>query len=169
MTKISMRFFFDHLISAWKDSAFTLNIEKFFFKAVEADHWSTLKAELIEKFDDHDHFECEALTDIKKTEMRASNWFEKTVTSFHIFSSISFLFIQSFSNMTSWWFISAINIETVNFLWLSTVRLSRILWIMIFFVSFSSYSFINFFLADCMSWISSFWHIWLTSFVWIKM
>jgi len=32
-----------------------------------------LKAELIEEFDDHDHFECEALTDIEKTEMKAFN------------------------------------------------------------------------------------------------
>ncbi len=97
-----MRFFFDRLISAWKDAALTLNIEKFFFKAVKADRWSILRAELIEEFDDHDHFECETLTDIEKTEMRASNWFEKMMTSFRIFSSISFLFIQSFSNMMSW-------------------------------------------------------------------
>ncbi len=164
-----MQFFFDYLTSAWKDAALTLNIKKFFFKAVEADCWSTLKAELIEEFDDCDHFECEALTDIEKTKMRASNWFEKTMTSFCISSSISFLFIQNFSNMTSWWSISAINIETVNFLWLSTVRLSRILWVIIFLASFSSYSLINFSLASCMSWISSFWHIWSTSFVWIKM
>ena len=164
-----MQCFFDRLISAWKDAALTLNIKKFFFKAVEADRWSTLRTELIEEFDDRDYFECEALTDIKKTEMKAFNWFEKTMTSFHIFSSISFLFIQSFSNMTSWWSISAINIETVNFLWLSTERLSRILWVMIFFVSFSSYSLINYSLASRMSWISSFWHIWSTSFVWIKM
>ncbi len=164
-----MQFFFDRLTSAWKDAVLTLNIEKFFFKAVEADRWSTLKAELIEEFDDCDYFECEALTDIEKTEMKASNWFGKTMTSFRISSSISFLFIQSFSNMTSWWSISAINIETVNFLWLSTVRLGRILWIMIFFVSFPSYSLINFSLASHMSWISSFWHIWSTSFVWIKM
>ena len=146
-----MQFFFDRLINAWKDAVLTLNIKKFFFEAVEADRWSTLRAELIEKFDDHDHFECETLTDIENTEMRASNWFKKTMTSFCIFSSISFLFIQNFFNMTSWWFISAINIETVNFLWLSTVRLSRILWVMIFLVSFSSYSLINFSLASCMS------------------
>jgi len=101
--KTLMRFFFDRLTSAWKDAALTLNIEKFFFEAVEADRWSTLRTELIEEFDDRDHFECEALTDIEKTEMRASNWFEKTMTSFRISSSISFLFIQSFSNMTSWW------------------------------------------------------------------
>ncbi len=88
-----MQFFFDHLISAWKDAVLTLNIEKFFFEAVEASRWSTLRAELIEEFDDHDHFECEALTDIEKTEMKAFNWFEKTITSFHISSSISFLFI----------------------------------------------------------------------------
>ncbi len=164
-----MQFFFDHLINAWKDAILTLNIKKFFFEAVEVSRWSTLKTELIEEFDDHDHFKCEALTDIEKTEMRASNWFKKTMTLFCISSSISFLFIQNFSNMTSWWFISAINIETVNFLWLSTVRLNRILWIMIFFVSFSSYSLINFSLASYMSWILSFWHIWSTSFVWIKM
>ncbi len=33
-----MQFFFDHLISAWKDAALTLNIEKFFFKAVEVSY-----------------------------------------------------------------------------------------------------------------------------------
>ncbi len=154
-----MRFFFDHLISAWKDAVLTLNIEKFFFKAVKVSCWSTLRVELIEEFADYDYFECKALTDIEKTEMKAFNWFEKMMTLFRISSSISFLFIQSFSNMTSWWFISVINIETVNFLWLSTVRLSRILWIMIFFVSFPSYSLINFSLTSRMSWISSFWHI----------
>ncbi len=164
-----MRSFFDRLTSAWKGAALTLNIEKFFFEAVEADRWSTLRVELIEEFGDHDYFECEALTDIEKTEMRASNWFGKTMTSFRISSSISFLFIQSFPNMTSWWSISAINIETVNSLWLSTVRLGRILWVMSFFVSFPSYPLINFSLASRMSWISSFWHIWSTSFVWIKM
>ncbi len=68
-----MQFFFDHLINAWKDAVLTLNIEKFFFEAVKADRWSTLRAELIEEFDDHDHFESEALIDIKKTEMKASN------------------------------------------------------------------------------------------------
>ncbi len=71
--KISMQFFFDHLMSAWKDAAFTLNIEKFFFEAVEVSRWSTLRAEWIEEFDDHDHFECETLTDIEKTEMKAFN------------------------------------------------------------------------------------------------
>ncbi len=142
---------------------------EFFSEAVEASRWSTLRAERIEEFDDRDHFECEALTDIEKTEMGASNWFGKTMTSFCISSSISFLFIQDFPNMTSWWSISAINIETVNFLWLPTVRLSRILWVMAFFVSFPSYSLINFSLASHMSWIPSFWHIWSTSFVWIKM
>ncbi len=96
-----MRFFFDHLINAWKDAVFTLNIKKFFFKAVKVSRWSTLRAELIEEFDDHDHFECEALIDIKKTEMKAFNWFEKTMTSFYISSSISFLFIQSFSNIVT--------------------------------------------------------------------
>jgi len=64
--KISMQFFFDHLINAWKDAVLILNIKKFFFEAVKADHWSTLKTELIRKFDDHDHFKYEALTDIEK-------------------------------------------------------------------------------------------------------
>ncbi len=97
-----MQFFFDHLISTWKDASFILNIKKFFFEAVKVSHWSILKIELIEKFDDHDHFKYEALTNIKKTEMRVFNWFEKMMILFYIFSSISFLFIQSFFNMTSW-------------------------------------------------------------------
>jgi len=32
-----------------------------------------LKIELIEEFDDRDHFEYEVLTDIKKTEIKAFN------------------------------------------------------------------------------------------------
>ncbi len=97
-----MQFFFDHLINAWKDAVFILNIKKFFFEAVKADCWSILKVELIEKFNDHDHFKYEALTDIKKTEMKTFNWFKKIMTLFCIFNNISFLFIQNFFNMTSW-------------------------------------------------------------------
>ncbi len=50
---------------------------------------------------DHDQLECFELREIEKIEMKVSNWFEKTMTLIHIFSNISFLFIQDFSNMTS--------------------------------------------------------------------
>ncbi len=75
---------------------------------------------------------------IEKIEIEVFNWLKKTMTSFCIFSNISFLFIQSLLNITLWWSISAINIDTVNFLWLSMMRLNRILWVMIFLNIFSS-------------------------------
>ncbi len=87
---------------------------------------------------DRDQLECFELKEIEKIEIEVFNWFEKTMTSFHIFNNISFLFIQSLLNMTSWWSISAISIDTVNFLWLSMMRLNRILWVMIFLDIFSS-------------------------------
>ncbi len=87
---------------------------------------------------DRDQLECFELNEIEKIEIEVFNWFEKTMTSFHIFSNILFLFIQSLLNMTSWWSISAINIDTVNFLWLSMMRLSRILWVIVFLDIFSS-------------------------------
>ncbi len=65
---------------------------------------------------DHNQLECFELSEIKKTEIEVFNWFKKTMTSFCIFSNISFLFIQNLLNMTLWWLISAINIDTVNFL-----------------------------------------------------
>ena len=86
---------------------------------------------------DCNQLECFELREIEKIEIEVFNWFEKTMTSFHIFSNILFLFIQSLLNMTSWWLISAINIDTVNFLWLSMMRLNRILWVMIFLNIFS--------------------------------
>ena len=69
-----------------------------------------------ESEDDRDQLECFELREIEKTEIEVFNWFKKTMTLFHIFSNISFLLIQSLLNMTSWWLISAINIDTVNFL-----------------------------------------------------
>ncbi len=65
---------------------------------------------------DRDQLECFELSEIEKIEIEVFNWFEKTMTSFRIFSNISFLFIQNLLNMTLWWSISAINIDTVNFL-----------------------------------------------------
>ncbi len=73
-----------------------------------------------------------------KNQNRSIQLIQKTMTSFYIFSNISFLFIQNLLNMISWWLISAINIDTVNFLWLLMMRLSRILWVMIFLNIFSS-------------------------------
>ncbi len=63
---------------------------------------------------------------------------ERVLTSCLMFNNISFLFIQSLLNIASWCSISAINIDTVNFLWLSIMRLSRILWVIVFLASFSS-------------------------------
>ncbi len=91
----------------------------------------------------------------QKIEMKVFNWFEKMMTLICIFSNISFLFIHDFSNMTSWWLMSAINIETVNFLWLSMMRFNRILWVIVFLNIFSSYSFINFSFVSDIDWILS--------------
>ncbi len=55
-----------------------------------------------ENEDDYDQLECFELRKIEKIEIEVFNWFEKTMTSFHIFSNISFLFIQNLFNMTSW-------------------------------------------------------------------
>ncbi len=87
---------------------------------------------------DRDQLECFELSEIEKIEIEVFNWLKKTMTSFYIFNNISFLFIQSLLNMTSWWLILTINIDTVNFLWLSMMRLSRILWMMIFLNIFLS-------------------------------
>ncbi len=61
----------------------------------------TLVWKIKESEDDHDQLECFELRRIEKIEIEVFNWFEKTMTSFRIFSNISFLFIQSLFNMTS--------------------------------------------------------------------
>ncbi len=87
---------------------------------------------------DRNQLECFIFDEIEKIEIEISNWSENTIVSCLMFNNISFLFIQSLLNMTSWCSISAISIDIVNFLWLSIVRLSRILWIIVFLTNFSS-------------------------------
>ncbi len=112
---------------------------------------------------DRDQLKCFIFDEIEKTEIEISNWSENTIVSCLMFNNISFLFIQSLLNIASWCSTSAISIDIVNFLWLLIVRLSRILWVIIFLASFSSYSRINFSFASNINCISSFWHTLSTS------
>ncbi len=140
--KISILFFFEQFNSVLNEATFMLWIENDSFWAVikmsclsivEVLVWVIEESEV-----NRDQLKCFELSEIEKIEIEVFNWFEKTMTSFCIFSNISFLFIQSLLNMTSWWLISAINIDTVNFLWLSMMRLNRILWVIVFLNIFSS-------------------------------
>ncbi len=57
---------------------------------------------MIEKNENNcNQFKCFKLKEIEKIKLKVFNWFEKTMTSFHIFSNISFLFIQNLLNITS--------------------------------------------------------------------
>ncbi len=87
---------------------------------------------------DCNQLKCFVFDEIKKTEIEIFNWPENTIVSCLMFNNISFLFIQSLLNMTSWCSISAISIDIVNFLWLSIVRLNKILWVIVFLANFSS-------------------------------
>ncbi len=140
--KTSVWFFFEQFNNVLNKAAFMLQIENdSFLIIVETDHLSIIKVlvwMIKESEVDRDQLKCFELRRIEKIEIEVFNWFEKTMTSFHIFNNISFLFIQSLLNMTSWWLISAISIDTVNFLWLLMMRLNRILWMMIFLNIFSS-------------------------------
>ncbi len=140
--KTSILFFFEQFNSVLNKATSMLWIENDSFWAmiemnclsiVEVLVWVIEKSEV-----DRDQLECFELSEIEKIEIEVFNWFKKTMTSFCIFSNISFLFIQNLLNMTSWWLISAINIDTFNFLWLSMMRLSRILWVIVFLDIFSS-------------------------------
>ncbi len=75
---------------------------------------------------------------IEKIEIEVFNWSENTIVSCLMFNNISFLFIQNLLNIASWRSISAISIDIVIFLWLSIVRLSTILWVIVFLANFSS-------------------------------
>ena len=111
-----------------------------FWAVIEINRLSILKilVWVIEENEvDCNQLECFKLSEIEKIEIEVFNWFEKTMMLFCIFSNISFLFIQNLLNMTLWWLISAININTVNFLWLSMMKLSRILWVIVFLNIFS--------------------------------
>ncbi len=140
--KTSILFFFERFNSVLNEAMFMLWIENdFFWAVIETSRLSIVEVLIwvIEESEvDRDQLECFELSEIEKIEIEVFNWFKKTMTSFCIFSNISFLFIQSLLNMTSWWSISAINIDTINSLWLSMMRLSRILWVMIFLNIFSS-------------------------------
>jgi len=137
--KTSILFFFERFNSVLNEATSMLWIENdSFWAVIEMSRLSIVEVLVwvIEESEvDSDQHEC---FEIEKIEIEVFNWFEKTMTSFCIFSNISFLFIQSLLNMTSWWSISAINIDTINSLWLSMMRLSRILWVMIFLDIFSS-------------------------------
>jgi len=135
--KTSILFFFKQFNNVLNEAAFMLWIKNDSFRMnclnlIKILVWMIKKSE-----DDRDQLECFELRKIEKIKIEAFNWFEKTMTLFCIFSNISFLFIQSLLNMTSWWLISAININTVNSLWLLMMRLSRNLWVMIFLNIFS--------------------------------
>ncbi len=140
--KTSILFFFERFNSVLNEAMFMLWIENdSFWAVIETSRLSIVEVLIwvIEESEvDRDQLECFELSEIEKIEIEVFNWFKKTMTSFCIFSNISFLFIQSLLNMTSWWSISAINIDTINSLWLSMMRLSRILWVMIFLNIFSS-------------------------------
>ena len=140
--KTFILFFFEWFNSVLNEAVSMLQIENdFFWAVIEMSRLSIIEIlvwMIEESEDDRDQLECFELREIEKIEIEVFNWFGKTMTSFHIFSNISFLFIQNLLNMTSWWSISAINIDTVNFLWLLMMRLSRILWVMIFLDIFPS-------------------------------
>ncbi len=158
----SVWFFFEQFNNVLNKVMFMLQIENdSFWIVVETDYLSILEIfdwEMKVNKVDRNQLECFELREIEKIEMKVFNWFEKTMMSICIFSNISFLFIHDFSNMTSWWSMSAINVETVNFLWLSMMRFNRILWVIVFLNIFSSYSFINFSFVSDIDWIFSFLH-----------
>ncbi len=140
--KTLILFFFEWFNNVLNKATFMLWIENdSFWAVIEINRLSIVEilVWVIEEDEvDRDQLECFELSEIEKIEIEVFNWFEKTMTSFCIFSNISFLFIQSLLNMTSWWSILAINIDTVNFLWLSMMRLNRILWVIVFLDIFSS-------------------------------
>ena len=116
---ISVSFFFKCFNRKWNDAAFILNIKKFCFIDSEVDLWSILKVELIKDFEvDYNQLKYLFFIDIENIEMKASNWFEKMITLFHIFSSILFLFIHSRLNqkyiILRYGYKSTINFTTVS-------------------------------------------------------
>ncbi len=165
----SVWFFFERFNNVLNETIFMLWIKNdSFWIVVEINHLSILeifnwKIKVNEV--DCNQFECFELKEIEEIEMKVFNWFEKTMMLICIFSNILFLFIHDFSNMTSWWLMSAINIETVNFLWLSMMRFNRILWMIVFLNIFSSYSFINFSFINDINWIFSSLHTLLTRLI----
>ncbi len=141
IAKISVWFFFFRFTNTWKEMTFMFWIKNDSFWMNETECLSILKillwaAEEIEV--DCNQLKCFVFDEIEKTEIEISNWSKNMIVSCLMFNNISFLFIQSLLNIASWCLISAISIDIVNFLWLSIVRLSRILWVIVFLASFSS-------------------------------
>ncbi len=141
IAKISVWFFFFRFTNAWKEMTSMFWIENDFFWMNETECLSILKillwaAEEIEV--DCNQLECFVFDEIEKTEIEIFNWSGNTIVSCRMFNNISFLFIQSLLNIASWCLISTISIDTVNFLWISIMRLNRILWVIVFLASFSS-------------------------------
>ncbi len=166
IAKISIWFFFFRFTNAWKEMTFIFWIENDSFWMIETECLRIFEALLwvIEEVRvDHDQLECFVFDEIEKTEIEIFNWSENMIVSCLMFNNISFLFIQSLLNIASWCSISAISIDIVNFLCLSIVRLSKILWVIVFLANFSSYSCINFSFASDIDCISSFWHTLLIS------
>ncbi len=141
IAKISVWFFFFRFTSAWKEATSMFWIKNDSFWMNETECLSILKillwaAEEVKV--DHDQLKCFVSDEIEKIEIEIFNWSGNMIVSCLMFNNISFLFIQSLLNMTLWCSISAISIDIVNFLWLSIMRLSRILWVIVFLASFSS-------------------------------
>ena len=137
IAKISMWFYFDQFINVWKKATFMFWIEKNSFEMIKAECFKILWATEEIKVD-RDQLKCFIIERTEKIEIEVSNWSENMIVSWCIFNNISFLFIQNLLNIASWWLISAMSIDTVNFLWLSMIRLSKILWVITFLNSFSS-------------------------------
>ncbi len=116
-------------------------IENDFFWMNETKYLSILKILLwvVEEIKvDHNQLKCFIFNEIEKIEIEVFNWSENMIVSCFMFNNISFLFIQSLLNITSWCSILTISIDIVNFLWLLIIRLSKILWVIIFLANFSS-------------------------------
>jgi len=166
IAKILIWFFFFRFTSAWKETMSMFWIENDSFWMIETERLKIFEALLWvaeEMKVDRDQLECFIFDKIEKIEIEIFNWSEYTIVSCLMFNNILFLFIQSLLNIASWCSILTISIDTVNFLWLSIVRLSKILWVIVFLANFSSYSRINFSFASDIDCISSFWHTLSTS------
>jgi len=99
--KTSILFFFERFNSILNEAAFMLRIENDSSRTSRLSIIEILVWVIEEDEVDCDQLECFELRKIEKIEIEVFNWFEKTMTSFHIFNNISFLFIQSLLNMTS--------------------------------------------------------------------
>ncbi len=141
IAKISVWFFFFRFTSAWKETTFMFWIENDSFWMIETECLRIFEALLwaAEKIEVNcNQLECFVFNEIEKIEIEIFNWSENMIVSCLMFNNISFLFIQNLLNIASWCSISAISIDIVNFLWFLIVKLSKILWVIVFLTNFSS-------------------------------